>query len=47
MQGALRAWGFYVAGVLTVLLALWLYARRYTFEFEAKLEPDASARDDD
>lgn len=34
MRGALRAWGFYVSGALTVLLALWLYARRYAFELE-------------
>lgn len=40
MNAALRAWGFYAAGVLTVLLALWLYSRRFTFEVESELEPD-------
>ncbi len=32
MRGAVKAWGFYVAGAATVLLALWLYARRLWFE---------------
>lgn len=32
MRGLLSAWGFYVAGALTVLLGLWLYARRFEFE---------------
>jgi hypothetical protein len=28
MRDAAKAWGWYVSGALTVLLALWLYARR-------------------
>lgn len=35
MRGALTAWGWYVAGAVTVLLGMWLYARRYGFELEA------------
>lgn len=30
----LSAWGWYVAGAISVLLGLWLYARRYGFELE-------------
>lgn len=40
MRGALSAWGWYVGGAVTVLLGLWLYARRYGLELEATL-PDA------
>lgn len=28
MKDLAKAWGWYVSGALTVLLALWLYARR-------------------
>ncbi len=42
MRGAVKAWGFYVAGVVTVLLALWLYGRRFYLEVArpAAEEPD-------
>lgn len=32
--GALSAWGWYIAGGVTVLLAMWLYARRLGFVLE-------------
>lgn len=34
IRGVLTAWGWYVAGAITVLLGLWLYARRLGFELE-------------
>lgn len=38
-----HAWGWFVAGALTVLLGLWLYARRYMFELEHPLGGDDEA----
>ncbi len=40
MRGVVKAWGWYVAGAATVLLALWLYARRFYFELERELVSD-------
>ncbi len=34
MRGAVKAWGWWLSGALTVLLVLWLYMRRYYFELE-------------
>jgi hypothetical protein len=40
VRGVVRAWGWWLSGALTVLLALWLYARRYYFELEVPLRDD-------
>jgi hypothetical protein len=34
VRGVVKAWGFYAAGVVTVLLALYLYTRRLYFTLE-------------
>jgi len=38
MRGLVKAWGWYVAGASTVLLALWFYARRLELPVEDELD---------
>lgn len=48
MRGVVKAWGFYVAGVVSVLLAGYLYTRRLYGTMETELaavrRTDAVAR---
>lgn len=45
MHGLIRAWGFYIAGAITVLFALWLYARRLSTNTSVDELLDIAAED--